>query len=165
MKIDARPTQGGIFLRTSLWYGPYRSGKSHLCATFPRVAWFGAPREEGYITIQNMDPQNWYEPSRPPELYTVTSREELIGHLNKDVLPKVTRGEIQTIVFELSIYSDDLIRARAHENSWHKYQDLEAHLIHWDEAFKKVPNLRICYNALAASEDDPHKPGGILMAG
>jgi len=153
-----------IFLKTSFWYGVLRTGKTRLAATFPRVAWFGSVREGGYRTIQNMNPQDFYEPNVPPKLFGIKTPDEFMAHLRRDVEPLVVKGAIKTIALELSIYSDETIRARANEQTWDKYADLEKHIIFVDELLKGWP-IRVCYNALAATEDDKKKPSGVLMAG
>jgi hypothetical protein len=154
-------------MRTVFTYGLYRSGKTHFAATFPRVAIFGSNREGGLETIWHMDPASFYEPNVRPQLYAVETPAEMLKHLNSDVLPQVALGKIQTVAIELSFYSDDLIRMKTDQgdNTWAKYQELEAHITQLDMRFKKIPNLRVCYNALAASADDKKMPSSVLMAG
>lgn len=157
----------GISLRTCFYYGAYRSGKTHIAATYPRPAILGSNREGGLLTVAHMDRNTWYEPAIAPQLYAVENMGDLMGHLNKDILPQVHTGQVRTIVIELSFYSDDLIRAATlgGDQTWQKYADLEAHVIALDARMKKVPNLRVVYTALAASEDDKKKPSGVVMAG
>lgn len=151
-------------MRSSFWYGVPRAGKTDFCATFPRPAWFGSQREGGFETLRYMDPQRLYEPGRKPLAFTVTSAAEIMTHLNKDVMPRVARGEIKTIIFELSFYTDDLIRGNS-ADGWAKYGDLEKHIVFLDDQWKKIPGLRIVYNSLATTEEDSKKPAGALMAG
>lgn len=164
-RIDLHKAADQAFLQTSMVYGATRAGKTHFCATFPRVAWFGAEREGGYVTMATMDPAQLYEPAVPPQVYVVNNPAELMQHLNKDVMPQVATGKIKTIVLELSVYSDDMIRARGDEQTWQKYADLEKHITFLDAQWKRVPGLRVCYNALALSEEDATKISGPLMAG
>lgn len=163
MRIDLNDRSSA--LHTSLFYGVYRSGKTHLCCTFPRVAWLGAEREGGFETIRWMDPAHFYERDRPPQVYAVNTPADLILHWQRDIAPQVKAGNIKTIVAELSFYGDEMIRARASEATWHKYVDLEAHVTWLDAEWKKIPGLRVVYNTLAATEDDPKKPSAILMPG
>ena len=158
-KVDSVPMQ------TSFWYGVLRTGKTRFCCTFPRVAWFGTEREGGYKTIKYMDRESFYEPDYPPQVYLIKQPAEFMEHLRKDVLPQVARGLVKTIVIELSVYSDEVIRARADEQGWLKYQDLETHILHVDALLKRTPGVRVCYNSLAVSEDDKAKPSGVLIAG
>lgn len=156
-----------VNFRTTFLYGAYRSGKTHLAATWPRPAILGSNREGGLLTVAHMNPAAWYEPGVTPQLYAVENPSEMIKHLNVDILPQVTLGKIQTIVIELSFYSDDLIRnaTTGGDNTWQKYADLESHVIAQDARLKKVPGLRVVYTALAAAEDDKKKPSSVLMAG
>lgn len=160
-------TKQGTLIRTSLWYGMYRAGKTRFCATFPRVAWFGSEREGGFETIRWMPPTDFYEPAYPPMTFGVNNPAEMLRDLNTIVMPLVQKGRIRTIVMELSFYSDDMIRERTlgGDNTWAKYGDLEAHVIHVDAMLKKVPGVRVAYNALAGSEDDKKKPGNVVIAG
>lgn len=164
-RIDLKQAADQAFMGTSMIYGATRAGKTHFCATFPKVAWFGSEREGGYVTMATMDPSALYEAHVPPQVYTVNTPAELMTHLNKEVMPQVLAGQIKTIVLELSVYSDDMIRARADEATWAKYADLEKHITFLDAQWKKVKGLRVCYNALALAEDDATKVSGPLMAG
>jgi hypothetical protein len=164
-RIDLSKPPETLF-RTSFIYGAYGAGKTDFCATFPRVAWFGSAREGGAETIRWMDKSRWYEPNTPPEVYAVSNPAEFMQHLNVDVMPRVQKGAIKTIVLELSFYSDDMIRSMPKEaDSWTKYGDLEKHIINMDEKWKRIPGLRIVYNALAEVQPDDKKPAGPLMAG
>lgn len=163
MKIDLY--NKATLLQSSLFYGVYRTGKTTLCCTFPRVAWLGAEREGGYETIRYMKPEMFYEPNYPPQVYAINNPVELLTHWNKDILPQVQAGKIKTIVAELSFYGDEMMRARQNEMTWQKYVDLEAHITTLDAIWKKVPGLRVVYNTLAATEDDNKKPSSILMPG
>ena len=156
-----------IDFRTTFFAGAYRSGKTHLAATFPKPAILGSNREGGLVTVSHMDKAKWYEPNVAPLLFSVETPAECMAHLNADVLPLVASGKVKTIVVELSFYSDDLIRAATAggDNTWQKYADLESHVIAMDARFKKIPGLHVVYTALAASEDDKKKPGGVVIAG
>lgn len=154
-------------MRTSFLYGLYRSGKTHLAATFPRVAILGSNREGGLTTVAHMDRSAWYDPNVAPLLFAVESTPECLKHLNTDVLPLVAKGVVKTVALELSFYSDDMIRnaVAGGDVTWQKYADLEAHIVGLDDRLKKIPGVRVVYTSLAASSDDKKKPGGVLMAG
>lgn len=165
MKIDLTKPPETLF-RTSFIYGAYRAGKTDFCATFPKVAWFGSAREGGAETIRWMNRDRWYDANTPPQVYAVENPAQLMQHLNNDVMPQVQKGIIKTIVLELSFYSDDMVRSMPSDaDGWTKYGDLEKHVVNMDERWKKIPGLRIVYNALASVEIDDKKPGGPLMAG
>ena len=164
-RIDlTKPPQ--TLLRTSFVYGAYGAGKTDFCSTYPKVAWIGSNREGGAETMRWMDRSRWYEPNVAPDVYAVENMAQMLTHLNKDIMPKVQEGRIKTIVLELSFYTDDLIRS-APEGAmgWTIYGDLEKHIIGKDEQWKRIPGLRIVYNAFANPEPDDKKPAGPLMAG
>jgi hypothetical protein len=164
-RIDLTKAPPTLF-RTSFIYGAYGSGKTDFCATYPRVAWFGSAREGGAETMRWMDRSRWYDPNIAPHVYAVENPAEMFLHLNRDVMPLVQKGVIKTIVLELSFYSDDMIRSMPTEtDGWTKYGDLEKHIMNMDERWKKIPGLRIVYNALAQVEPDDKKPAGPLLAG
>jgi hypothetical protein len=156
-----------IDFRTTFLYGAYRSGKTHLAATWPKPAILGSNREGGLLTVSHMDRQKWYEPGVAPLLFAVESPAEMLAHLNNDILPLAAKGTVKTVVIELSFYSDDLIRnaVASGDNTWQKYADLESHIIATDARLKKIPGLRVVYTALSATEDDKKKPSSVLMAG
>lgn len=164
-RVDiSQPPQ--TLLRTSFIYGASGAGKTDFCATYPKVAWFGSAREGGAETIRWMDRSRWYEPNVAPMIFVVSNIGELMQHLTNDVMPLVFKGVVKTIALELSFYTDDVIRASGDDvNGWEKYGALEKHVINRDEAWKKIPGLRIVYNALADVQQDDKKPSGPLMAG
>jgi hypothetical protein len=154
-------------IKTSLIFGASGAGKTVLASTFPAPAVICSKREGGYESIRYMDRSLWYEPNIPPQVYTVNSMVECLGHLHKDILPQVPGGKVKTIVIELTFYADDVFRNLPldEKNGWAKYQALESHVQWLDIEIKKYPALRLCYTALAAAADDAKTPGGIILPG
>lgn len=149
-------------IRTALIYGPSGAGKTALCASWPRPAWLGSAREGGYTTLANLPDGLLYEPTIKPRAYAVSSMKELLGHFNSEILPAARRGEILSVIIELSFYGDDLVRELrplAGANGWMPFQTLVEHMIYLDSACKAVPGLRLVYNAIDNGTD------GILMPG
>lgn len=153
-------------IRTGLFYGPYGAGKTHLCCTFPDVAWFGAKREGGFDTIASMRKDDFFE-ERRPRAFVVNTFEELRSDLKNTVVPLIKRGVIKTVAVETSFYADDVLHNYKGDgkNQWAKYQFLDEHF-RWLDRYAKGFGVRLVYNALAAAADDLQKtPSGILMPG
>ncbi len=165
MKIDLDAAT--VPLQTVMVYGAYRTGKTHLCATFPKVLWLGAPREGGYKTIAHMS-RSAFPGGVRPDCRGVVGFEELRAVIETEAPKLVAAKRIETICVELSVFSDDVIR---HDESvgWEKYSNLIKIMIYLDEKIKKaqekVPHLRLVYNALMARVEDDKRPAGPLMAG
>jgi hypothetical protein len=157
---------------TSLIYGGWRAGKTWLNLTYPRPAWIGSRREEGYTTYQYMDPADWYEPptaANPagvePLAFTVQTKREMLDHVNNDIKPLIKSGRIKTLVLELSYYTNDIVNAAGNStNGYEKWQMLQQH-IEWFDTHVKQLGCRLAYNALAKASDDAKVPGGIVIAG
>lgn len=167
-KIDADAPPSDSFLRSSIVYGVSRVGKTVFDATFPRPAIFASEREGGYKSIQTMDRALWFEPTVKPLIYAIASMQETMPYF-KEVETEIKKGRVKTIVFELSFYTDDVIRALTtaeEKNGWAKYKLLDDH-IQWLDATSKRLGVRIAYNALAADPGDlaTKSPGGLQLAG
>src|ERR1051326_1177532 len=151
-------------LKCAFVYGVTGAGKTRLCASWPRVAWIGAARELGWLTIQNMPPTEFYEHGRIPRIYKVSTMQELGNDLIHDIFPRVQTGDVKTICLEISVYADDVIRSMkgvSEKNGWAKYQALEEHIVAIDERVKSIPGLRVVYNSLAAPAVDEKHPSGL----
>lgn len=151
-----------------MYYGAIGSGKTFLCASYRRVAWFGSTRENGHITIQFMDPSSWYEPDRPPKMYSVSNTAELWAHLKNDIPPKIKAREVMTIVIELTFIAEDYIGSMEKQfegNGWALYKGLANTMRALDDYGRRM-GVQIAYNALAADAQDMSKtPSGILLPG
>jgi hypothetical protein len=161
-----KPDPAEIPFKTNMIIGGSRAGKTHYCATYPRVAWIGATRERGWTTMQNMRRSDFYEPDRPPAIFHVASIAELRPYLDQHVLPRIARGEFRTLVLELSYYSEDVVKSLpvSEGNSWARYATLDEHVQWLDQLFKKMPQVRLVYNALTMDATDKG-PAGPLIAG
>jgi len=156
-------------IKTSVCYAPIRAGKTFFAATFPRVAWIGSKREGGWKTILNQDPATFYERGRRPMIFAVDNMMELGNHLRVDIMPRVNTGEIQTICLELTFYADDVIRscegADYERNKYLKWDTLLDHIMNLDAACKKIPQLRLHYNAIARAKMTEKHPSGLMIPG
>jgi len=164
-RID--PSKLSLPFQSCIFFGASRSGKTHLCATFPQVAMLCSERERGFVTVGHMDPSKWYDPKVPPQVYTVVDIGSMMHHLTRDVIPQVHSGAVKTIVIELTFYADDAMRAMDidERNGWAKYMNLEQHIHTLDTLVKRVPGARIVYNTLAMPEDSAKGTSGVLIPG
>lgn len=159
------------FLASSLIYGVSRVGKTVLNASFPRPAIFTSRREGGYLSVQTMDRALWHEYDVEPLTFPVSNIKETMPYF-REVEALIKSDRVRTIVFELSFYSDDVIRSveKASEggkqDGWAKYRLLDDH-IQWLDAAAKRLGVRIAYNAIAADPGDlaSKAPAGIQVAG
>ena len=172
MRINMTQNPAAL-IRSSLTFGFSRAGKTVFNATWPRPAWIGSAREDGYESLRYMDRSLLYDPHVIPDVYTVSSIAEIRGHLDRDILPKVRTGAIRSIILEISTYRDDVVvstkrlmkgDANSKENGWAIYGTLEEHVMLLDAELKKYPHLHVAYNALATPPTDK-VPGGIVIAG
>jgi hypothetical protein len=154
-------------IKTSMIFGGSGAGKTHLCCTYPKPAWIGSTREEGFVTIQTMDRANLYDPKVPVQIFGVSSMLEMMRDFNQFIIPQIRAGKIETVCVELSYYTNDVIDAAPEEaNGWVKYMALMKHINFIDKVIKAFPNCRLVYNALSAPEKEVDKaPTGILTAG
>lgn len=165
MRYDPKAAVNLPFL-SSLFYGASRSGKTHLCATFPQVAMLCSRRERGYITVDYMDPAQFYDAKVPPQIYVVDEIGDMMGHLAKDVVPALQAGKLRTVCIELTFHADDVLRAIDDEkNPWAKYANLETHVHNVDKLVKRIPGARVVYNTLALPEDAAKGTSGVLIPG
>ncbi len=166
-KIDADAPLTDGFMRSSIVYGVSRAGKSVFNATFPRPAIFCSEREGGYKSVQTMDRSLWYERNMKPIIFAVSSMKETMPYF-KEVEADIRRGRIQTVVLELSFYSDDVVKAAPtdEKNGWAKYKLLDDHISWLDAAIKRL-GVRVAYNALAVDPGDlaTKAPAGVQLAG
>lgn len=91
---------------TVMSYGGSRSGKTHWAASFPRPLFLSDATEGGWVTIENMDPDSFFEPGRPPLVWAVESIADMEMAKSK-IDPLIKSGDVKTIVVDsLTFYSD-----------------------------------------------------------
>jgi hypothetical protein len=165
-RIDITKTEGAPLIKSAIICGASRSGKTTFCATFPRVAWIGSLREGGFESIRFMDKTLLYERDHPPIVYAVNGIPD-VNQAFGEIARMITTGEVRTVVFELSFYSDDVIQSLTgpdERNGWAKYQTLEQHIKIMDGKLKQLPTVRVIYNALEAP-GEAKAPGTMMLAG
>jgi hypothetical protein len=102
-----------------------------------------------------------FEPGRRPIPYACTTWAEMVAHLNTEVWALAARGEVQTLVVELSFLAEDLVdafRPNAGKNGWQPFMDL-ANAMKFLDTMAKAKGVNVVYNAIDDGE------GGILMPG
>jgi len=151
---------------TMLVFGDSGAGKTRLVAGFPKAAWIGSLREDGWQTIASMPNYAFYDET-PPRVFAVKSIEEAWGDIERKILPAVKQGQIKTIIAELTVHADDVMRLMDvdERNGWAKYKGLEDYVQRLDLTFKHLPGVRVVYNTLAQPEDKAVGTSGVLMPG
>ncbi len=98
-------------------YGPPGSGKTSFYATFPKTWMIFPAVENGWVTVQNMKPELFYEPGVMPRLTVLESVKDIIDVTNQLVTEiNSNSGKYETIVFEsLNILIASAIRELAHQ--------------------------------------------------
>lgn len=91
---------------TVMLYGSTRSGKTRHAATWPRPLFLSDAGESGWVTIQNMDASEFYEPKRPPMVAKISTPAEMIQALVE--VPKlIQERKVATVVIDsITFYAD-----------------------------------------------------------
>ncbi len=80
-KIDLNNPNGPSRI-TMMVTGASRSGKTHLAARFPRPVFLSDHSEGGWMTIEHMADQDFYEEGRVPEIYTLEKPADMIDSIS-----------------------------------------------------------------------------------
>lgn len=95
---------------TAMIYGASRVGKSRFAATFPRPLFISDAVEGGYETIRNMNPDDFWEPGRYPEVHAVESAAEVIQEILKaPAWARDNGGSNTTLVIDSITFLADLV--------------------------------------------------------
>lgn len=169
---------------TAILVGDSRAGKTHFAATWPRPLFLMDNSEHGWTTIQYMDPEQWYEPGRTPNVIAIEEPADLLQCLValreqaagskpslKDWPLPVGKDEVGTVVIDsLTFYADayfsQLEAVAASGKTVDKrqlYGDLHSHLRYLMIQMHKLP-YNILWTALP-KEGDNGVLGGALVAG
>lgn len=82
-------------------YGPPGSGKTTFYASFPK-AWMIFPAvENGWVTVQHMNPELFYEPGVMPRMTILESVKDIVTVTN-ELVSEINQnsGKYETIIFE-----------------------------------------------------------------
>jgi hypothetical protein len=164
MEIDIK--KAAFPFSTFLVYGDSGAGKTRLVAGCPKAAWIGSHREDGWQTIAAMPSYAFYD-GTPPRVFPVKTIEEAWRDIDRVILPAVRAGKIKTVIAELTIHADDVMRLMDvdERNGWARYRGLEDYVQRLDLTFKHLPGVRVVYNTLALPEDKAGGTSGVLMPG
>lgn len=128
--LNKKPTHA-----TFMVYGPTRSGKTVLAATFPRPLFLADGIEQGWVSIQNMPAERFYESTIKPEVWAISSPKDMIeGIAEASKIITSQPGKFQTLVIDsLTFYADlfwDAIKklGGARFDTRKGYGDLKDHL-------------------------------------
>jgi len=151
--------------------GAASSGKTTFAASAPRPLFISDATEGGYKTLFNMDPQWWWDPAIPPDVWVIENAMK-VGNRESDIAMILARLEKakfdnrfpwRTIVIDpLSIYVDRVLaELEAAPNGKDKrqlYGDLASHLKNLLNRFHALPAniLWLCHTK---------QEGGLAIAG
>ena len=121
--------------------GPPSSGKTTMAASAPKPLFICDSTEGGWATIESMDPNLWWDPNVPPEVWIVEKAMPTQGHIGdtNEMLQRLERMAAQgnfpysTVVIDpISIYADRIVSelqlAEAGRDNRQVYGDLANHL-------------------------------------
>jgi hypothetical protein len=160
MRIELNRGGPDKFTRgTFLVYGGLGSGKTRWAATTPRPLFLSEVTEEGWKTIEGMNPELFYDPKVSPAVEGVTSSEEMVS-LIKKYTPAVQKGEFKTLIvdsltFYGESYLDKLSRSASYKDARQLYQAFYSHIYFLMVEIHKLP----CNVVWLCSIKDPEKPG------
>lgn len=155
---------------TVLAAGASRSGKTQFAATFPRPVFLADKTEGGFVTIQHMFDDDFYEPGRRPTVFGVESpmdMMEALGRVEEDIKRDPTKyGTV--VVDSLTFYAEmkfsELETGPDARDTRKLYGDLASHLRYFMIRIHKLP-LNVVWLALAKEGGEDHSLGGISIPG
>jgi len=97
--------------KTALCYGRPRSGKTRFLASWPRPLILAEASERGWVTIETMPSEGYFEPDRPPLVWPIEDAQQMQEALG-DARGYFERGEALTLgIDSLTFYQDALFAA------------------------------------------------------
>jgi len=98
---------------TVLSYGTMRAGKTRWAASFPRPLFLADATESGWTTIEGMQPEDFYELGRKPEVWAIEKAADMmqaVTQIEADL--RATAGKWRSVVVDsLTFYSDTFYNA------------------------------------------------------
>lgn len=150
--------------------GSPRSGKTTFAATFPRPIILADASERGWTSIKNMNPDEFYEPGRPPEVIAIEDAADMLAQLTS-IQERIAKDPtcIYTVVVDsLTFYADAYLSklktsAGAKDNGWEVYGKLGDHLSWLANAFQRIQR-NIVWTMLD-KKDEQGRTVGITIPG
>jgi hypothetical protein len=145
---------------TIMSYGGFRAGKTFFAATAPAPAFISDGRESGWETIQNMDPNQYYDRNVQPLVYAI----DALPDFNKalaTIRPQVESGRIKTVVIDSLTFHADMVfnaivLAQQREDPRRAYGDLSNYLRNMRDQVHALPcNIIWLCLEKAPSEENP----------
>jgi hypothetical protein len=90
--------------------GKTKSGKTSFAATFPKPHFISDGAEGGADTLQNMDPELWWDKGCPPRVDEIENMMELPQLITKLLEKKSVIKEQTLVVDSISIYAQRVLR-------------------------------------------------------
>lgn len=168
----------GIDRLTMMAYGDSGSGKTQFIGTCPRPIVLADATEGGWLTIQNMGKEKWWEPTVAPRVIAIEKSADLfpaIDKINDEV--RLHPGRIRTVAVDSLTFIGDLYLAALERDAMEElksgkkvdarqtYGRLLTRLREMMIRVHSIPHVHIVWTALAKEPDEPGRDGGILLAG
>jgi hypothetical protein len=137
-------------------YGDTRTGKSKFGATFPRPLIIADVGERGYETVQNMQPEEWFEPDVKPIIKGIDQVSDLQAIIEY-AKPLIASGRILSVVFDAFTYYADFYLSHLqmlmpNADGRQIYGKLGTHLQWVRSAFHGLP-VNVVWNCLASAPE------------
>lgn len=154
--------------RTVLCYGSTRSGKTHWAATAPRPLFLSDATESGWTTIQNMNPELWWEANVKPKVFAIENVTDMANAFPR-VMAMVQAGTVRTVVIDSLTFYADLYLAHLYQmitnhDTRKIYGELGIHLRDLRVRWHGLP-CNVIWLCLAKDPDEEHKVGGPAIPG
>lgn len=135
------------------------SHNTRFASTFPRPLFLSEQTEEGWTTIEGMNPELFWESRFTPVVEAISSAEEMVA-LIKKYTPSIQKREFKTLVvdsltFYGESYLDKLSRAAAYKDGRQLYQAFYGHIYFLMVEIHKLP----CNVVWLCGLREPEKPG------
>jgi hypothetical protein len=173
LPIRIRPgagDQSGTKYRTFCCYGNTRCGKTQFAATFPNPVFISDMSERGWVTLENMNVQDFYYPDREIVIVPVGDQAQVTIAM-QHVEQWVRQGYFDTVVFDsLTFYAESWFNdqhqkmARAGTiDTRALYGAMAQHLSNLRTQVHKWP-CNVVWTALASPPADKEE-GGPMLSG
>lgn len=153
-------------------YGDTRSGKTVFCASWPRPIFFMDPVEKGWVSLQTMNPDWFFDPKVKPVAWAWEKPNDMRDMLNKlQEENKKTPGKYQTLVIDqITWYAEFIYRSmeELQVKNGQKvdtraiYGNLRTHLLSLIAQIHNL-NMNVIWVGLGKLDDDGQ--GGLSLPG
>lgn len=148
---------------TVLSYGPSRSGKTWFGATFPDPLFLSDKVEGGYVTIQGMPKEEFYD--KPPVIEVVSCAAEMRSAIER-YKPDIAAGRFKTVLVDsLTFYAESFVTEMESKfTNGQQFWGVYSKHIGWLQNNLHATGANVVWLALPRDGEDG-KMGGPLLQG